>query len=1280
MSEPRLPAVAAAAAVPFTSHDASEQPHRPPLSAVRCPVSPTESHHRTDSAAAKLAQQASEELDHSGHRHRFRQPYTAPNDDDAAATADTPQITVSSFKSMPGEEPVQWRQGYERQVDISFQERTALDKFQAGYGSLLYHLSRTVLYFLGTVLYFVVHIYNDTVSDSNGFAERRTNRSEVERTTTVAVLQIVVCLFTLLDSFLRMFVLYPPLGRRGKLFPLDIYDVINIGLAVPSLWLVHNENIYVPSFLYVWTMRNALNHFLIVLDEWLEAQTGKTLDFKWPETFLLLFTIVCIIVTAMCGIEHLESSSPENVNLDLFDSMWLSFVTFSTVGYGDIFPETALGRLWVIGMIVVTLLVLPQQFNHLIEAAEQERKSGGTIKKVGDLVVFVSGSLETATVGDLLHELFALEPSDITVVLLCSAKIEPDMFALLRKPAWKHRVKYIRGSALRQEDLVRAGVDKAQAVFLLAERGSADAVTIDNRTVFRSWAINDFRPHLPQFVQILLPENKKHLKRQKGRTICFEELKYGLLAKSSACPGISTLVTQLIHTSDGSQAECEVRAKLSTIQSQLHTAKSIFGDIQAFKEQRAGVATQDIYNLENACQHIMQRLLVRQQALAHMCSYASYSGHEIYSALVGESPLLSRYIDCNFSVSAFDALQYRVTLIAVKLACRCESNNLNEVPVESAHVCSDDPLSGWAAGEIRLHPGAEFVFRHYDRVFYISEKNLKQLSGDVSSDDDDESLVGVAPPLLEPLSPQPDEDESEQDQEQHTGKDYKVTVLPENAIYFGSKPVICRTRRKKVDRQRDALDLGDWTLDDIQKLPKFIVADFALDSEGFVDGGAYLFVRYMRSETFLLSEDGKVVPLVLLFDSVPREKFLNFIESFPAVYFYVGSLDRLNDYTLCCVLERAYTVLVLRDLYNTNQVSAEEEYLVDAKAIMAVAATHTRIPDTQIIAELNHRRNMRFMLFEAMADGQTLQADSTPTLFMFRTAYMTGSVFASSMLDTLLLQSFKPDGQDIIYLIEQLLGVKEATRFIVDPTDGHPSPEQSLDAVLTYVTVTLELLEEMAAFCGLPGDAVEPRAGQPIPCLPYDSVAKYLVMGRDILPIGLYYYFNPLMGLTEDLDVLLATEPVKQDVDLADAHQFGVNGDVEEVVALGSRMMTLIDESGSRHWQPDSRIPGAQLAKSTRLAFAVSNPALNHPVKLGDRIFVLERPAMPHEAQRPTEAVKLTEQVAPPSQSPKESPVSSRRSSRDPSLRLRVPRKDSKPLIPIFTPGSDYDQVTSTYL
>lgn len=72
----------------------------------------------------------------------------------------------------------------------------------------------------------------------------------------------------------------------------------------------------------------------------------------------------------------------------------------------------------------------------------------------------------------------------------------------------------------------------------------------DEHTILRSWAVKDFAPNVAQYVQIFRPENKLHVKFAEF-VVCEDEFKYALLANNCFCPGASTLVTLLLHTSRG---------------------------------------------------------------------------------------------------------------------------------------------------------------------------------------------------------------------------------------------------------------------------------------------------------------------------------------------------------------------------------------------------------------------------------------------------------------------------------------------------------------------------------------------------------------------------------------------------------------------------------------------------------------------------------------------------------------------------------------------------------
>ncbi|VDI24235.1 potassium channel subfamily T member 1 [Mytilus galloprovincialis] len=259
----------------------------------------------------------------------------------------------------------------------------------------------------------------------------------------------------------------------------------------------------------------------------------------------------------VCGIQHLQRGGNQQFNL--VDSIWFVVVTFSTVGYGDIYPDIWISQMYMIIMIGAALIVLPTQIENLGYTWLERQKQGGAYSshraQTEKHVVVVATTLQSDTIMDFLHEFYA-HPAlqSYFVVLLSPCELDPTMKMLLQVPIWSQRVIYIQGSAVKDTDLIRCRVQDALACFILAARNYVDKGAADQHTILRSWAIKDFAPDCPQYVQIFRPENKFHVKFAE-HVVCEDEFKYALLANNCLCAATSTLVTLLIHTSRGQEGQ-----------------------------------------------------------------------------------------------------------------------------------------------------------------------------------------------------------------------------------------------------------------------------------------------------------------------------------------------------------------------------------------------------------------------------------------------------------------------------------------------------------------------------------------------------------------------------------------------------------------------------------------------------------------------------------------------------------------------------------------------------
>lgn len=72
-------------------------------------------------------------------------------------------------------------------------------------------------------------------------------------------------------------------------------------------------------------------------------------------------------ISRMGGIQHIQRGS-SGAELTMFESLYFVIVTFSTVGYGDISPDTWLGQLFMTIMICLAFAYIPRQVMLLLKS------------------------------------------------------------------------------------------------------------------------------------------------------------------------------------------------------------------------------------------------------------------------------------------------------------------------------------------------------------------------------------------------------------------------------------------------------------------------------------------------------------------------------------------------------------------------------------------------------------------------------------------------------------------------------------------------------------------------------------------------------------------------------------------------------------------------------------------------------------------------------------------------------------------------------------------------
>ncbi|XP_049885019.1 potassium channel subfamily T member 2 isoform X3 [Pectinophora gossypiella] len=862
------------------------------------------------------------------------------------------------------------------------------------------------------------------------------------------VVQVVLAMISFTEAILLAY-----LGYKGNIwqqvlsfhFVLEMVNTIPFALTLPFPPL---RNLFIPVFLNCWLAKRSLENMFNDLHRAMQ----KSQSALSQQLMILCVTLLCLVFTSVCGIQHFQRAGHRHLNL--FQATYFVVVTFSTVGYGDFVPDIWPSQLFMVIMIGVALVVLPTQFEQLAFTWMERQKLGGSYSshraQSEKHVVVCSTTLHADTIMDFLNEFYA-HPllQDYYVVLLSPMELDTTMRMILQVPIWAQRVIYIQGSCLKDTDLIRARMNEAEACFVLAARNYADKTAADEHTILRSWAVKDFAPDVPQYVQIFRPENKLHVKFAEF-VVCEDEFKYALLANNCTCPGASTLVTLLLHTSRGQEGQQspEEWHRLYGKCSGNEIYHIVLGDSRFFGEyegksftyasfhshRKYGVALvgvrpaelpefyEDTILLNPGPRHIMKS--------TDTCYYMSITKEENSAFVVAEKQT-----------------EPKPTISKDQTACSLLSTEKKPSDAEEGTAQLRKPDAKYGEGTstsdsrtcLKDSPGTDSATDSHlllpkpDNTNFLSPDALNFRRGSRRP-----SILPVPDMVTSSLSilpdnqdEDPDMDESEDELEDDVpwrSPSEKIAIVkgfPPVSPFIGVSPTLCYLLKEKKPlcclqlaqvcehcAYRNAKEY-QW-----QNKTIILAADYA-------SNGIYNFIiplrAHFRSKTSLN-------PIILLLERRPDIAFLDAVSYFPLVYWMLGSIDCLDDLLRAGITLAENVVVVNKELSN----SAEEDSLADCNTIVAVQTMFKFFPSIKSITELSQSSNMRFMQFRAH-DKYALHLSKmekrekergSHISYMFRLPFAAGSVFSASMLDTLLYQAFVKDY--VITFVRLLLGVDQA--------------------------------------------------------------------------------------------------------------------------------------------------------------------------------------------------------------------------------------------------------------
>ncbi|GAB6125701.1 potassium channel family protein [Humidesulfovibrio idahonensis] len=269
-------------------------------------------------------------------------------------------------------------------------------------------------------------------------------------------------------------------------------------------------------------------------------------DFMRGGSFKLASAIIVLISVSSMGIFALESRT---VVPGVFEALWWSVVTLTTVGYGDIVPATTggkvLGLLVMAGGIGLVSTLTGNMASLLVERKAKKRKGLLEVKLSGHVIILGWNSSAAELVRGL-RENGLVESCGLVLVSDLSQERRDEIAFQLDLG---ERLFFVAGHISQENVVHKSRPDHAALVYILRQDNLPPHES-DQQSIYAALTVRGMSPKVPIYAEAAMPENRVHLLRA-GVTELIDrgEISSGVLALLGAAPPAWQLLQSMIGLS-----------------------------------------------------------------------------------------------------------------------------------------------------------------------------------------------------------------------------------------------------------------------------------------------------------------------------------------------------------------------------------------------------------------------------------------------------------------------------------------------------------------------------------------------------------------------------------------------------------------------------------------------------------------------------------------------------------------------------------------------------------
>ncbi|MEJ2635196.1 MAG: ion channel [Calditrichia bacterium] len=280
----------------------------------------------------------------------------------------------------------------------------------------------------------------------------------------------------------------------------------------------------------------------------------KKILFITQRNFLFTILLLILIASLTGAFFFYTIEAKQNPNLHSFgQAIWWVLISMTTVGYGDVVPITAAGKL--LGVLVIfTGVALVSMFTATVSSifVAKKLKEERGLKQITDSNhIILCGWNHTAE--QIINVIFQQPQSSPVVMIhqLPEDQVQNIMLKFKDQP-----LKYVRGDFAQEEILNRANLGKAQAVLIVPDASTGLTARTDEKTILTAFSVKALQPKLKVYAHILDRDNEPYLKKaQVDDYIISDSFSGVLMGEMVTHPGVPQSIQNLIGGGSGNHLE-----------------------------------------------------------------------------------------------------------------------------------------------------------------------------------------------------------------------------------------------------------------------------------------------------------------------------------------------------------------------------------------------------------------------------------------------------------------------------------------------------------------------------------------------------------------------------------------------------------------------------------------------------------------------------------------------------------------------------------------------------